>query len=303
MEFINLVMEKLNLNIKTQKHNDMKIEVIAELQKTFAQYVHEENEIEYWLARELQELLGYSKWENFAKVIEKAVIASINSGQNKDDHFLGVKKEIEMPKGGKKVIDDIMLTRYAFYLIAQNGDPRKEQIAFAMSYFALQTRKQELLEKRINEIERVRVRKKLSETEKELSGILYERGVDSKGFARIRSKGDNALFGGYSTNSMKYKLSVPKNRPLADFLPTITIKAKDFTDEITNFNVQKNNMKGENKIAGEHIKNNKGVRKLLLDRGIRPEELPAEEDIKKVERRLKSEDKKLLKGNKPLKNK
>jgi DNA-damage-inducible protein D len=281
----------------------MKIEVIAELQKTFAQYVHEENEIEYWLARELQELLGYSKWENFAKVIEKAVIASINSGQNKDDHFLGVKKEIEMPKGGKKVIDDIMLTRYAFYLIAQNGDPRKEQIAFAMSYFALQTRKQELLEKRINEIERVRVRKKLSETEKELSGILYERGVDSKGFARIRSKGDNALFGGYSTNSMKYKLSVPKNRPLADFLPTITIKAKDFTDEITNFNVQKNNMKGENKIAGEHIKNNKGVRKLLLDRGIRPEELPAEEDIKKVERRLKSEDKKLLKGNKPLKNK
>jgi DNA-damage-inducible protein D len=281
----------------------MKIEVIAELQKTFEQYVHEENEIEYWLARELQELLGYSKWENFAKVIEKAVIASINSGQNKDDHFLGVKKEIEMPKGGKKVIDDIMLTRYAFYLIAQNGDPRKEQIAFAMSYFALQTRKQELLEKRINEIERVRARKKLSETEKELSGILYERGVDSKGFARIRSKGDNALFGGYSTNSMKYKLSVPKNRPLADFLPTITIKAKDFADEITNFNVQKDNMKGENKITGEHIKNNKGVRKLLLDRGIRPEELPAEEDIKKVERRLKSEDKKLLKGNKPLKNK
>jgi DNA-damage-inducible protein D len=281
----------------------MKIEVIVELQKTFEQYVHEENEIQYWLARELQDLLGYSKWENFAKVIEKAIIACTNSGQNKDDHFLGVKKEIEMPKGGKKVIDDIMLTRYACYLIAQNGDPRKEQIAFAMSYFALQTRKQELLEKRINEIERVRARKKLSETEKELSGILYERGVDSKGFARIRSKGDNALFGGYSTNSMKYKLSVPKNRPLADFLPTITIKAKDFANEITNFNVQKDNMKGENKITGEHIKNNKGVRKLLLDRGIRPEELPAEEDIKKVERRLKAEDKKILKGNKSLKKK
>jgi len=280
----------------------MKLEVIQRLQKSFEQYSHKQNDIEYWLARELQELLGYSNWQNFAKVIEKAIIACINSGQNKDDHFLGVKKEIEMPKGGKKVIDDIMLTRYACYLIAQNGDPRKEQIAFAMSYFALQTRKQELLEKRINEIERVRARKKLSETEKELSGILYERNVDSKGFARIRSKGDNALFGGYSTNSMKYKLSVPKNRPLADFLPTITIKAKDFANEITNFNVQKDNMKGENKITGEHINNNKGVRKLLLDRGIRPEELPAEEDIKKVERRLKAEDKKLLKGNKPLKN-
>ncbi len=280
----------------------MKIEIIAKYQKSFEQYVHNENDTEYWLARELQELLGYKKWENFSKVIEKAIIACENSGQDKDDHFLGVTKLVDMPKGGTKSIDDIMLTRYACYLITQNGDPRKEKIAFAQSYFALQTRKQELLEKRINEIERVRARKKLSQTEKELSGILYERGVDNKGFARIRSKGDQALFGGMATNMMKFRLSVPKNRPLADFLPTITIKAKDFANEITNFNVQKEDMKGEERITREHIKNNAGVRKLLRERGITPENLPPEEDIKKVERRLKSEDKKLLKGTKKLKN-
>lgn len=280
----------------------MKLEVIAKYQRTFEQYAHKENDTEYWLARELQELLGYAQWRNFSLVIEKAVTACTNSGQDADDHFLGVSKQVEMPKGGTKTIDDIMLTRYACYLVSQNGDPKKEQIAFAMSYFALQTRKQELLEKRINETERVRARKKLTETEKELSGILYERGVDNKGFGRIRSKGDKALFGGNDTNQMKYRLSVPKNRPLADFLPTITIKAKDFANELTNFNVQKENMKGEQKITAEHLKNNKGVRELLLKRGIKPEELEAEEDIKKVERRLKSEDKKLLKDIKKLKD-
>ncbi len=278
----------------------MNIETIVKYQKTFEQYVHKDNETEYWLARELQELLGYTQWRNFSLVIEKAVTACANSGQNAEDHFIGVSKKVEMPKGGTKEVNDIMLTRYACYLTAQNGDPRKEQIAFAMSYFALQTRKQELLEKRINEIERVKARKKLTETEKELSGILYERGVDNKGFGRIRSKGDQVLFGGNNTNQMKYRLSIPKNRPLADFLPTITIKAKDFANELTNFNVQKENMNGEQKITSEHLKNNKGVRDLLLKRGIKPEELPPEEDIKKVERRLKSEDKKLLKEIKKL---
>ncbi len=279
----------------------MKLEVITKYQKTFEQYAHKENDTEYWLARELQELLAYSNWQNFTKVIEKAVIACTNSKQQTDDHFLGVRKKVDMPKGGTKEIDDIMLTRYACYLIAQNGDPRKEQIAFAMSYFALQTRKQELLVQRINEIERVKARKKISETEKELSGILYERGVDNRGFGRIRSKGDQALFGGNTTKAMKYRLSVPKNRPLADFLPTITIKAKDFANEITNFNVQKENLKGEQKITTEHIKNNKAVREILIKRNIKPEELPPEEDIKKVERRLKSENKKLLKDIKKLK--
>ena len=280
----------------------MDLQTIAKYQITFEQYAHKENETEYWLARELQELLGYTKWENFANVIEKAITACANSGQSADDHFLGVSKKVEMPKGGEKEIDDIMLTRYASYLIAQNGDPKKEPVAFAMSYFALQTRKQELLEKRINEIERVRARQKLTETEKELSGILYERGVDNKGFGRIRSKGDQVLFGGNNTNQMKYKLSIPDNRPLADFLPTITIKAKDFANELTNFNVQKENLKGEQKITAEHLKNNKGVRELLLKRGIKPEELEADEDIKKVERRLKSEDKKLLKDIQKLKD-
>ena len=278
----------------------MKAEIIKKLRTTFEEAAHKQGDVEYWLARELQELLGYSNWQNFAKVVEKAVIACNNSGQQENDHFIGVSKKVEMPKGGTKDVDDIMLTRYACYLIAQNGDPRKEEIAFAMSYFALQTRKQELIEQRINELERVRARKKLSETEKELSGILYERGVDNKGFARIRSKGDNALFGGYNTKQMKYKLSIPKNRPLADFLPTITIKAKDFANELTNFNVQKENMQGEQKITSEHLKNNKGVRDLLLKRGIKPEELPPEEDIKKVERRLKSDDKKMLKDIKRL---
>ncbi|NPA67216.1 MAG: DNA damage-inducible protein D [Chlorobi bacterium] len=279
----------------------MKREVVAKYQKTFEQYVHHTADgTEYWLARELQELLGYTQWRNFAKVIEKAITACENSGQAKDDHFVGVSKMVNIGSGAERQIDDIMLSRYACYLIAQNGDPRKEQVAFAQSYFALQTRKQELLEKRINEIERVRARKKLSQTEKELSGILYERGVDSKGFARIRSKGDQALFGGMTTGAMKYKLSVPKNRPLADFLPTITIKAKDFANEITNFNVQKENMRGEQKITEEHIKNNTEVRNLLKNRGIIPENLPPEEDIKKVERRLKSDNKKLLKDTKKL---
>ena len=279
----------------------MDIQTITKYQNTFKQHAHKQDDVEYWLARELQELLSYAKWENFAKVIEKAITACANSGQNSDDHFLGVRKMVKLGSGAEREIDDIMLTRYACYLIAQNGDPKKEPIAFAMSYFALQTRKQELLEKRINEIERVRARQKLTETEKELSGLLYERGVDNKGFGRIRSKGDQILFGGYNTNQMKYKLSIPDNRPLADFLPTITIKAKDFANELTNFNVQKENLKGEQKITAEHLKNNKGVRELLLKRGIKPEELEAEEDIKKVERRLKSEDKKLLKDIQKLK--
>ena len=196
----------------------MKLEVIVKYQKIFEQYVYNEKDTEFWFARELQNLLAYTQWRNFSLVLEKAIIACTNSGQKADDHFLSVKKMVKMPKGGTKEIDDIMLTRFACYLIAQNGDPRKEQIAFAMSYFALQTPKQELLEQRIIENERVRVRKKLIEIEKELSGLLYERGVVNRGFGRIRSKGDQALFGGNSTKTMKYKFSIPKNRPLADFL-------------------------------------------------------------------------------------
>ena len=280
----------------------MKKEIIVQLNKTFEESAYTQNGVEYWMARDLQKLLDYAEWRNFLLVIEKAKTACLNSRQNVSDHFVDVNKTIPMPKGAEKDIQDIMLTRYACYLIAQNGDPRKEQIAFAQSYFAIQTRRQELLEERIALVERLRAREKLADTESELSGIAYERGVDGEGFARLRSRGDQALFGGYTTLEMKKKLNIPEKRPLADFLPTITIKAKDLAAEITSFNTKKNNIRGEQAITSEHIKNNQDVRDLLGKSGIKPELLPSEEDIKKLERRLKSEGKKIAKDVKMVKN-
>ncbi len=279
----------------------MKKEIIVQLNKTFEESAYTQNGVEYWMARDIQKLLDYTEWRNFLLVIDKAKITCMNSRQNISDHFVDVNKTIPMPKGAEKDIQDIMLTRYACYLIAQNGDPRKEQIAFAQSYFAIQTRKQELLEERIALVERVHAREKLADTESELSGVVYERGVDGEGFARLRSKGDHALFGGYTTLDMKKKIGVPEKRPSADFLPTITIKAKDLAAEITSFNTKKNNLHGEPAITDEHIKNNKDVRDLLGKSGIRPEALPPEEDIKKLQRRLKSDGKKIAKGVKKIK--
>ncbi|MDO8580208.1 MAG: DNA damage-inducible protein D [Candidatus Omnitrophota bacterium] len=267
----------------------MKKEMIVQLNSKFEDAAYEKDGMEYWLARDLQVLLDYTQWRNFLQVIDKAKAACLNSRQNVSDHFADVSKTISMPKGAAKEIEDMMLTRYACYLIAQNGDPRKEQIAFAQSYFAIQTRKQELLEERIALVERMRAREKLAATETELSGIVYQRGVDGQGFARIRSKGDQALFGGHTTFEMKKKLSVPQSRPLADFIPTITIKAKDLATEITNFNVKKNDLKGEPPITKEHVKNNQDVRELLAKSGITPEQLPAAEDVKKLERRVKAD--------------
>jgi DNA-damage-inducible protein D len=281
----------------------MKKVTIARLNKSFEDSAYEQDGIEYWLARELQILLGYTSWRNFINAVTKAKESCKASKEEILDHFVDVDKMVKIGSGAERKQDDIMLTRYACYLIAQNGDPKKEQIAFAQSYFAIQTRKQEILEERILLNERIHAREKLAATETELSKSIYERGVDSKGFANIRSKGDWALFGGNSTNSMKKKLKIPENRPLADFLPTITITAKQLAAEITNFNIKQKDIRGESPISDEHIKNNKDVRGLLDKSGIKPENLPADEDIKKLERRVKSAvkgiEKKKLKGKKP----
>jgi len=273
----------------------MKTEIVQSLTSSFEAHAQQtDGGIEFWLARDLQYLLGYTKWDNFLNVVSKARTACEVSGHAVSDHFADVGKTIAMPKGAEKEVPDIMLTRYACYLIAQNGDPKKQEIAFAQTYFAVQTRKAELIEQRLLEAERVQARKKLSVTEKELSSVIYEQTGGNQDFAVIRSKGDHALFS-KTTQAMKAHWKVPDNRPLADFAPTIILKAKDFAAEITIFNARQHQMSSEAAISNEHITNNQAVRKTLLERGIRPESLPRAEDVKKVERRLQSDDKKALK--------
>ena len=269
---------------------------------SIATFIEGENkeQVEIWFARDLQAVLGYSRWENFQTAIKRAVESCHSQGINIDDHFREVTKTITLGNGGVREVQDYMLTRYACYLIAQNGDPRKEQIAFAQSYFAVQTRKAELIEERLKHLSRLETRDKLRASEKQLSQNIYERGVDDKGFGRIRSKGDAVLFGGHTTEDMKRRLGEKDNRPLADFLPTLTIAAKNLATEMTNYNVENKDLYGERAITAEHMQNNKSVRKMLGDRGIKPEELPPAEDIKKLERRVASEQKKIEKTSAKL---
>ena len=268
---------------------------VGQIKEKFDIVIHKDKKekIEFWYARELASLLGYERWENFDKAILRAMDSCKNSNIKVSDHFREVTKLIQAGKGAQRPVKDYMLTRYACYLIAQNGDPKKEEIAFAQSYFAVQTRKQELIEERIALIERTEARVRLRESEKRLSQNIYERGVDDAGFGRIRSKGDRALFGGNTTMKMKARLGVKDNRPLADFLPTLTIAAKNLATEMTNYNVEEKDLQGEGSITEEHVQNNLSVRSMLNERGIKPEELPPSEDIKKLERRVKSQEKKL----------
>ncbi|HAS81019.1 MAG: DNA-damage-inducible protein D [Candidatus Nomurabacteria bacterium GW2011_GWE1_32_28] len=273
----------------------MKTEIIKSLLNKFESCAHKTDQgIEFWLARDLQQLLGYTKWDNFLAVISKAKISCEVMEHKVLDHFADVGKMVKIGSESEREIDDIMLTRLACYFVAQNGDSRKEEIVFAKNYFAVQARKFEIIEKRIQEFERVRARHKLIETEKELSSVIYQQTKNDKNFGLIRSKGDKALFG-YTTQEMKSRLKIPDNRALADFQPTILLKAKDFATEITIFNTKNKELKTEQAISEEHIINNRSVRKTLISRGIRPENLPIEEDIKKIERKIESENKKSLK--------
>lgn len=274
----------------------MKKDLVQTLTRNFeAQANQADNGVEFWLARDVQHLLGYSEWRNFSTTaMSKARTACEVSGQRVADHFVDVTKMVDLGSGSRREVEDVMLTRYACYLIAQNGDPRKPEIAFAQTYFALQTRRVELIERRLLEAERVQARRKLGETEKELSGVIYEQTGGNQDFALIRSKGDQALFG-RNTQDMKERWRVPASRPLADFAPTLILKAKDFATEITIHNARERQMRSEAAISNEHVTNNQAIRQTLLNRGIRPEDLPPEEDVRKVERRLAAEDRKALK--------
>lgn len=275
--------------------DDLMLETLDRL----VQVLPSDEDTEFWFARDIQEALGYLKWDNFQNVLKKAIASCGESGVPVEAHFRRVDRAIAMPNGGERITDDFMLTRYACYLIAMNGDPRKKAVAYSQSYFAVQTRKHEVIEERMRLQERIDARDRLKESEKSLSELMYERGVDSKGFGIIRSKGDAALFGGLNTQSMKARYGITGNRPLADFLPTLSIAAKNLANEMTNINIVKQDHRGESAIGREHVENNRSVREILGQRGIRPEELPAEADLAALERQVTRETKTITKQELP----
>ncbi len=275
----------------------MDTQIITKLHRNFESCVHKDGDLEYWLARDLQVLLGYDRWENFQNAVDKAKISCEKAKQQLSDHFCDTLNTYTSGKGATKSVKDIMLTRYACYLIAQNGDPKKDEIAFAQTYFAVQTRKQEVIAQHLGDYERLQARSRLTASEKKLSGVIFERGVDHRGFARIKSKGDEALFGGLNTQDMKDRLGVPDKRPLADFLPAVVISAKDLVNQVTSFNIKKNpKLVGEKPISVEHVKNNTNVREMLKKSGVKPEELPPEQDIKRLSSKMKTLEKGKLLG-------
>ena len=264
---------------------------------TLDELAHTEDGVEFWYAREIMEHLGYARWENFHEAIKRAMISCETGKTPVDSHFREVTKMAVLGAGTQRPVRDYKLTRYACYLIAMNGDPRKEEVAFAQSYFAIAAHKQELIEQRMGELQRLSARKTLAESEKALAAVAFERDVDSTGFAHIKSRGDSVLFGGNSTSAMKKKLGVPERAALADFLPDVTIAAKNLANSMTAHNVAEKDLRGVRPICDEHMGNNRSIRKTLVARGIRPEELPAEEDTKKVERRVKADERHLKAGD------
>ncbi|MES0490907.1 MAG: DNA damage-inducible protein D, partial [Leptospirales bacterium] len=265
----------------------MQLDLFRKQFESFEEIWHDDNGVEFMYARDLQGLLGYKEWRNFTKVLDRAKSSCDNSKQVVVKHFVDINKMVRLGSGSQRKVEDIQLTRYACYLVAQNGDSRKQEIAFAQNYFAVQTRKLELIVERLQDLDRLETRNKLKGTEQEFSDIIFERiegGDTQKGFAlgRIRSKGDEAFFGGHTTSEMKEKLNVPKKQPLHDYTDTVIMKGKDFASAMTNYNVKANDINGENPITEEHVTNNISVRRSMRERGIEPEEIPPREDIKKV---------------------
>ena len=279
----------------------MRKEEVDRLRVRFDDYAHtDEDGVEYWLARDIMRPLGYARWENFNEALKRAMASCETAEVPVAAHFREVAKMVDAGVAKRKIID-YRLTRYACYLIAQNGDVRKPEIALAQAYFATRTRESEVIGQRVAELQRLSARHLLSETETHFAGLAFERGVDARGFARIQSRGDRALFGGRDTRAMKRQLGIPEKKPLADGLSTLAINAKNLAASMTTYNIEKKDLQGLSQIEVEHVDNNRGVRSVLMERGIKPESLPAEEDTKKIERRVRADEKKLSKGGEGFK--